>query len=193
MGDDIAVTVTTTGDVAVTGKPYRWVRQINGNEWRSSGPSHTFQGGEWPTTPGTRSWEVFVTGSDGVEYASGPFSITWEVPADDPPADVDDPGPLAGFTLVDAADQSVLASLTDGASVELTDPDGGSYGPGRPGIGRDGRQRELGADGGQDGCARDGEPGSLLPLRGLCVRSGQEPERGSPAGWEPHPDGSGLR
>ena len=37
-------------------------------------------------------------------------------------------GPLSGFTLVDASDQSVLASLTDGGSVELSDPDGGSYG-----------------------------------------------------------------
>ena len=36
-------------------------------------------------------------------------------------------GPLTGFTLVDASDQFVLASLTDGASVELADPDGGSY------------------------------------------------------------------
>ncbi len=37
-------------------------------------------------------------------------------------------GPLAGFTLVDASDQAVLASLTDGHEVELADPDGGSYG-----------------------------------------------------------------
>ena len=37
-------------------------------------------------------------------------------------------GPLAGFTLVDASDQTVLATLTDGASVELADADGGSYG-----------------------------------------------------------------
>ncbi len=37
-------------------------------------------------------------------------------------------GPLAGFTLVDASDQSVLAALSGGASVELADPDGGSYG-----------------------------------------------------------------
>ncbi len=42
--------------------------------------------------------------------------------------DVGDAGPLAGFTLVDASDQSVLATLSDGASVELADPDGGSYG-----------------------------------------------------------------
>ena len=37
-------------------------------------------------------------------------------------------GPLAGFTLVDASDQAELATLTDGASVEIADPDGGSYG-----------------------------------------------------------------
>ena len=38
------------------------------------------------------------------------------------------PGPLTGFTLVDAADQTVLATLTNGFSVELADPDGGNYG-----------------------------------------------------------------
>ncbi len=37
-------------------------------------------------------------------------------------------GPLAGFTLVDASNQSVLASLTNGATVALADPNGGSYG-----------------------------------------------------------------
>ena len=37
-------------------------------------------------------------------------------------------GPLSGFTLVDASNESVLATLTDGGSVELADPDGGSYG-----------------------------------------------------------------
>ncbi len=36
--------------------------------------------------------------------------------------------PLSGFTLVDASNQNVLATLTNGASVELADPDGGSYG-----------------------------------------------------------------
>ena len=40
-----------------------------------------------------------------------------------------DEGPvLTGLTLVDAADQTVLAQLADGATVELDDPDGGSYG-----------------------------------------------------------------
>ena len=37
-------------------------------------------------------------------------------------------GPLGGFTLVDASDQTELATLTDSGSVELADPDGGSYG-----------------------------------------------------------------
>ena len=77
VGDDVTVTVSVTGDVAASGKPYRWVRALNGNEWRTDSPSRTFHSW-WPTSPGTRAWEVFVTGSDGVEYASGQFSITWE-------------------------------------------------------------------------------------------------------------------
>ena len=36
-------------------------------------------------------------------------------------------GPLTGFTLVDASDQTVLATLTDGIAVELDDPAGGDY------------------------------------------------------------------
>ena len=44
--------------------------------------------------------------------------------------DVEEPtaGPLSGFSLVDASDQAVLATLSEGGSVELDDPDGGSYG-----------------------------------------------------------------
>ena len=44
--------------------------------------------------------------------------------------EVDTPAesPLTGFTLVDASNQNVLATLTGGDSVELADPDGGSYG-----------------------------------------------------------------
>ncbi len=38
-----------------------------------------------------------------------------------------DPGPLTGFTLVDASDQALLATLADGGSVALADPTGGSY------------------------------------------------------------------
>ncbi len=36
-------------------------------------------------------------------------------------------GPLAGFSLVNAANQRLMARLTDGASVGVGDPDGGSY------------------------------------------------------------------
>ena len=78
VGDTVVVTVSATGDVATSGKPYRWVRTSNGKDWRTSSSSRTFQG--WPASPGTRSWEVFVTGTDGVEYSSGQFSITWEDP-----------------------------------------------------------------------------------------------------------------
>ncbi len=37
------------------------------------------------------------------------------------------PGPLAGFSLVDASDQTLIAELTDGAVIALDDPDSGSY------------------------------------------------------------------
>ena len=37
-------------------------------------------------------------------------------------------GPLAGFTLVDASEQTVVGSLTDGAALTLDDPANGSYG-----------------------------------------------------------------
>ena len=75
VGDTVVVTVEVTGDVAASSQPYRWVRVSNGNDRRTDGPSRTFQG--WPTAPGTRTWEVFITGADGVEYSSGQFSITW--------------------------------------------------------------------------------------------------------------------
>ena len=53
-----------------------------------------------------------------------------ELSAPSATVEVDTPAasPFTGFTLVDASDQSVLASLTDGASVELSDASGGSYG-----------------------------------------------------------------
>ena len=37
------------------------------------------------------------------------------------------PGPLTGFTLVDATDQTALATIGDGAALDLDDPDNGSY------------------------------------------------------------------
>ena len=39
-----------------------------------------------------------------------------------------DPGPITGFTVVDASDQSVEGALADGGTLALDDPDGGSYG-----------------------------------------------------------------
>ncbi len=38
------------------------------------------------------------------------------------------PGPITGFTVVDASDQSVEGALADGGTLALDDPDGGSYG-----------------------------------------------------------------
>ena len=48
-------------------------------------------------------------------------------PAPTPQPEEASTGPLTGFTLVDASDQTALATLTGGASVELDDPDGGDY------------------------------------------------------------------
>ena len=81
------------------------------------------------TTAGTLDYETDSSyaltvqaddGSGGTATATVNVSVT----------DVDESttGPLTGFTLVDASDQSVLATLSDGSSVELSDPDGGSYG-----------------------------------------------------------------
>ena len=39
-----------------------------------------------------------------------------------------DPGPITGFTVVDASDQSVEGALADGGTLALDDPDGGSFG-----------------------------------------------------------------
>ena len=39
-----------------------------------------------------------------------------------------DPGPITGFTVVDASDQSVEGALADGGALALDDPDGGSFG-----------------------------------------------------------------
>ena len=45
-----------------------------------------------------------------------------------PAAPNNTPGPLVGFTVVDASDQSVVGTLTDGGTLPLGDPDNGSYG-----------------------------------------------------------------
>ena len=48
-------------------------------------------------------------------------------PTPTPEPEEETTGPLTGFTLVDASDQSVLATLTDGLNVEVDDPSGGDY------------------------------------------------------------------
>ena len=50
------------------------------------------------------------------------------VRADTPAAPNNTPGPLAGFTVVDASDQSVVGTLADRGTLPLNDPDNGSYG-----------------------------------------------------------------
>ena len=56
-----------------------------------------------------------------------PAPTATATPSPTPTATPAPENPLTGFTLKDASDQSTLDSLTDGASVELDDPDGGSY------------------------------------------------------------------
>ena len=86
----------------------------------SSGAITTAAALDHETTP---SYTLSVQADDG---NGGTATATVSVSVTD--VDESTTGPLAGFTLVDASDQAVLASLTDGASVELADPDGGSYG-----------------------------------------------------------------
>ena len=60
--------------------------------------------------------------------AGNPESRTSEATAAVTAPEGASPGPLAGFTLVDATDQTVLRTLTDGSAVALEDPANGSYG-----------------------------------------------------------------
>lgn len=58
----------------------------------------------------------------------GKLSITFTVTQDSSSSEETvSAGPLTGFTLVDASDQSVVSELTDSSSVALSDPNGGSY------------------------------------------------------------------
>ena len=71
----------------------------------------------------TASYALTVQADDG---NGGTATATVNVSVTD--VDESTTGPLTGFMLVDASDQTELATLTAGASVELSDPDGGSYG-----------------------------------------------------------------
>ncbi len=73
------------------------------------------------TAPTTTLTVQADDGNGGTDTAT--VNVTVTDVAEAPPV-----GPLSGFTLVDASDQSALATLTDGASVALADPSVGSYG-----------------------------------------------------------------
>ena len=85
----------------------------------SSGAITTAGALDHETTP---SYTLTVQADDG---NGGTDTATVNVTVTD--VDESTPGPLSGFTLVDASDQSVLATLTAGSSVALADPSGGSY------------------------------------------------------------------
>ena len=63
------------------------------------------------------------------EPTPGPTPEPTPGPTPEPTPEPEEPtaGPLSGFTLVDASDQSFLATLADGIAVGLDDPDGGDY------------------------------------------------------------------
>ena len=123
VGDTVVVTASVTGEVADGGKPYRWVRTSNGNSWFSSGPSRTFRG--WPPSPGARSWELFVTGSDGEEYSSGVFTITWH--AQPPPAAENRaPAFAEGGSATRSAAENAAGGTDIGGAVSASDADGDS-------------------------------------------------------------------
>ena len=73
------------------------------------------------TLPATQDCDAegAICTADGKKLSS---EVTLTVPGPETLA-----GPLSGFTLVDASDQSVLATLIDGLTVEVDDPDTGDY------------------------------------------------------------------
>ena len=68
--------------------------------------------------------KVQVTFTDKNDYTETMTSAATTAVA----AAAPDPGPITGFTVVDASDQSVEGTLADGGTLALDDPDGGSFG-----------------------------------------------------------------
>ena len=98
---------------------------------------------------------------------------------------------MTGFTLVDADafPQMDLATLTDGVTVELPDPEGGVLRhPRRRHHEQDGGQRGAGADRTQDRVAHRGLPA----LRALRRPGSLQPERRTAAGGRVHAEGDSL-
>ncbi len=80
-----------------------------------------------PEAGAAYTYSVMAINAGGRSEAA---TVDVDIPESSDAEEVDTPAesPFAGFILVDASDQTVLASLTSGADVELVDPDGGSYG-----------------------------------------------------------------
>ena len=93
-----------------------WDTEADVSEETSTATSHTIGN----LTNGTRySVRVIATNSAGDSNPSSTATGTPEEATDNP---------LTGFTLVDTSTQTALATLSDGNTVTLDDPEGGSYG-----------------------------------------------------------------
>ena len=131
-----------------------------------------------------------TTAEADTAYAYQLVAVGTELESDPVEVEVDTPAasPLAGFTLIDASDQAVLASLTDGGSVALARPVGRQLRrPRQPGRRPDGGQRQVRAFGGQDR-HQDRERGPLLAVRRLLPGRRIGPVRPGDACRQLHPD-----
>ena len=132
-----------TGGSAITHYDLRYIR---GDRDDTVDPNWSLREGVWSS--GVLRYDYLAGLTNGVEYdvqvravnaaGDGEWSATVSgTPGTTPggpstnsltPGDaVLDAGPLAGFTLLDASDQSLPKNLTDDSTVRLEDPTGGSY------------------------------------------------------------------
>ncbi len=82
--------------------------------------------GEYTLT--ATAYKLSYRRGDTLGTLTAAFTIADSDPSTAPQLVAADPaGPLAGFSLIDASDQSLVETLADDASVALEDPDGGSY------------------------------------------------------------------
>ena len=174
IGDDDGLTAVSYD--------YQWIRTnsrgADTDIWGATGSSYTESEADLGKTIKVR---VSFTDDAGSEES---VKSAATVPVVEPKSSL-----LAGFTLVDASDQAVLATLSDGATLALADPANGSYGI-----------RADTKSGAQIGSVRlqltgaksvDQTDGSA-PYSLYGGPRGERPERREPAGWSLHPDGHGL-
>ena len=113
IGDDDGLTAVSYD--------YQWIRTnsrgADTDIWGATGSSYTVSEADLGKTVKVR---VSFTDDAGSEES---VKSAATVPVVEPKS-----GLLAGFTLVDASDQAVLATLSDGATLALADPANGSYG-----------------------------------------------------------------